>query len=109
MHEIWWTQQVTMGNVLVVLSMVANIGYQMRRLGGIERDLEALKVQARTDKIEIEQQLDVAARTIEATYSRKDVQAETMERISQSLAAIATQQAEIRTELREMRQRQGHP
>ena len=108
MPEAWWVQQITLGNILVLLSMVANLGYQMRRLAGIERDLEGLKVQARRDKLEIEQQLDIAARTIEQTYSRKDVQAETMERISQSLAAIAAQQAEIRTELREMRQRQGH-
>lgn len=108
----WIAEQVTLGNIIVGLSMVANIGYQMRRLMGIEQDLAGLKrqqekaaQQQREDKAELEAQLELAARSIEATYSRKDVLAETMQRISQSLTEIASQQLEIRTEIREMRQR----
>jgi hypothetical protein len=112
----WLTAQVTIGNIVVVLSMVANIGYQMRRLLGIETDLQALRAQQdravkqrHDDKVELEARLDAAARSIESTYSRKDVQAETMERISASLSALVTQQGEIRAELRELRRQRTEP
>lgn len=110
MNETWFAHQVTLGNIIVGLSMVANIGYQMRRLMGIEKDLHDLRTQQdkaaeqrRHDKKALEERLDLAAHTIETTYSRKDVQAETMERISASLASIVSQQVEIRAELRELR------
>lgn len=103
----WVQAQVTIGNILVVLSMVANIGYQMRRLQGIEKDLArmeqqhiVIRRQQEVDRAEIGHQLDMAARHIEQTYSRRDVQEALIASVHQQLGTLMAQQSDMRAEVR---------
>jgi hypothetical protein len=88
----WLAGQVTLGNVLVVASMLANIGYQMRRLMGIEQKL---------DEIERQQESDRTA--LERTYQRRDVLEVILSSINTQLGHIVSQQRDIKDEIRAMK------
>lgn len=110
----WVAQQFTLGNLAVVASMVANIGYQMRRLYGIEQELHDIKDKQRTgaeqrerDRQELAGTLAERAKQFDAIYMRRDLHDAQLGGIHAQLAGIAHSQAEIRAELRELNTRNG--
>jgi uncharacterized membrane protein YcjF (UPF0283 family) len=97
MTEQWIAQQFTLGNIVVLLSMVANVGWQMRRLVAIEEKLDDIEQQQAADRIAHDQ-----------TYQRRDVLEVALQGIHAELRAIAAAQAEVRQEIREHRNRSAH-
>jgi len=73
----WLAQQVTLGNVVTVVTAAASFGYQLHRLAVIERDVIAIKVKQEND-----------ARSIADTYERRDVLAEVLKGFNRELVAI---------------------
>lgn len=110
----WVAQQVTLGNLAVVASMLANIGYQMRRLYGIEKELGQIQeTQARAatqreqDHREWALTLAERSRQFDSTYVRRELHDAQLGSIHAQLTVIAQGQAEIRQELREFLTRAG--
>jgi hypothetical protein len=97
MTEQWVAAQFTVGNVVVLASMIANLGWQMRRLVAIEMKLDEIEQQQAADRVAHDQ-----------TYQRRDVLEVALQGIHAELRAIAASQAEVRQEIREHRNRSAH-
>jgi hypothetical protein len=97
MSEQWVAAQFTVGNVVVLASMIANLGWQMRRLVAIEMKLDEIEQQQAADRVAHDQ-----------TYQRRDVLEVALQGIHAELRAIAASQAEVRAEIREHRSRSAH-
>jgi hypothetical protein len=97
MSDAWWVHQFTLGNLVVILTMMANLGWQMRRLVAIEEKLDEIEQQQIKDRI-----------AHDATYQRRDVLEVALQGIHAELRAIAAAQTEVRAEIREYRSRSAH-
>lgn len=100
----WWLDQVTLGNIVTIVSVLLSIGWHARRVVEVEKSVQTI-----ADRLkEVSEEIEAAAARRDAdllhiatTYQRKDVQAE-------SLASIDRQLTDIRDTLREMRMTKQH-
>jgi hypothetical protein len=74
---VWFSQQVTIGNVAAVGSTLVAFGYQLRRLQDIERDIAVVRDAQRQAEI-----------STASTYARRDVLTETLQSINARLGNI---------------------
>lgn len=77
MPETWWQSQFNLGNIITILSLAVSIGWQVRRMTEMEKEL-----------LDIRGRLQKDAEYIAATYERKDVLFVVLQSINLQLASI---------------------
>lgn len=92
----WLQDQITFGNLLSIGSILVAFGYQMRRLQQIELDITDVKRAQDTAAREQRTAQEKAAIEIAATYTRRDVLAETLQSMNGRLANIEMDIREVK-------------